>query len=535
MLCLPRPIWLVAMFVLALTFLPENGCGLERKRSPLSELQAERMGSGDPAEKQVPSQPSSAANPADLESSEPRMLLVRVGPTKRYFQLEDGTPFFPIGHNEWPGRISKDLCSPESIDVYFRNMREHGENVLRVIADTEKMPVENPPGTFNPAFKATMDHIVKTARKHGIYLQLAMWPNVWNVPLSGFWFNWSKHPYNKKNGGPVAEFQDLFRDPTAWKLQEGRIRFFVDTWGGDSNVFAWEIANEFNYVDNDSWINHMAKYCKEYELSRYDKAHLVCISTTASHIGTAKNAQWSSPFLDFACFHSYGKQDLPTGNRLGPVNPIQESLTIPKIVERVTGNAPGRPLLDSEMPGIVHGSRRLLIGRPAGDALFFEMFLTSGLSYVCSGAACPGLRWASNPVFQLEGSGNALSKEMYGYQLAIRRFVNEVDWNKIDPEPYDGVQVDSPGSKEKAHVISLAGKDRRYAVGLILHALGASKTTQFRITFSQLSNEPHRVRWFESRSGKELAAETADGNSFSLLSPPFSGHVLFFIEPPPGA
>ncbi|MEW6443422.1 MAG: DUF4038 domain-containing protein [bacterium] len=516
-------------FVLAVC-LSGAGCGLERPLPQGSPAYAARPLSK-PEGKENAGPTVGTAPAGRQERSSPDLPFVRVGPTKRYFQSEDGKPFFAIGHNEWPARLSINLESLQSIDAYLRNMQEHGENVLRVIADSEHVPVENPPGTFNPVFKANLDALVQAAERHGIYLQIAMWPNVFNLPTSGFWFGWAKHPYNKKKGGPVAEFEGLFRDPAAWKLQEGRIRFFVDNWGGRASVFAWEIANEFNYTNRDDWINHMSEYCRKYEDSKYGRAHLVCISTTASTVGTPQNAQWSSPHLDFATFHSYGKQDLPTGNRIGPVNPLQESLAIPKIVRRVSERAPGRPLLDCEMPGVVHGSRRLLLGRGAGDEAFTEMFLTSGLAYVCSGAAGSGFRWASNPVFQVDGAPNALSEKMYQYQLAIRRFTDQVDWNKMDPLPYDAIQLESPGKRDQANSISIVAKDRRRVVGMVLCALAAKDALQVEVRFSGLSSEPHRVRWFETRSGNEIKSETPEGASFALTTPSFVGHVAFVVEP----
>jgi hypothetical protein len=103
---------------------------------------------------------------------------------------------------------------------------------------------------------------------------IAMWHNVFNLPKQiGLWSCWGDHPYNKANGGPVAKYHDLFSSPEAMKLQEARIRFFVDNWGESDHIFAWELANEFNR-DNNRWIEHMAAYLKNYELSKYGKSHL---------------------------------------------------------------------------------------------------------------------------------------------------------------------------------------------------------------------------------------------------------------------
>ena len=183
-------------------------------------------------------------------------------------------------------------------------MRAHGENVLTIVLPTHKLPAEKPPGKFNPAFKQYMDNLIRMAEKHDIYLMVTFWPNVFRTRMpSGFYISWKDHPYNKKHVGPVADLHDLFVNPKAWEFQEGLIRFFVDNWGSSAHIFGWEIANEFNY-DNNAWINHMAKYCKDYERAKYGKAHMTCLSVSFSTMGTAESAQWTSPHLDFACYHT---------------------------------------------------------------------------------------------------------------------------------------------------------------------------------------------------------------------------------------
>jgi len=116
---------------------------------------------------------------------------VQLGPTKRYFQFEDGRPFYVIGHNEWPARFYPDENSQESMEWYFENMRTHGENVLRLVLPTHSLPAEKPPGRFNPDFRRYLDNLVRLAEKHDIYLQVSFWPNVFDTRMpSGFYISW---------------------------------------------------------------------------------------------------------------------------------------------------------------------------------------------------------------------------------------------------------------------------------------------------------------------------------------------------------
>jgi hypothetical protein len=93
---------------------------------------------------------------------------IQIAPSGRYFQWEDGTPFFPIGQNDWPNAFDLRKRSRADLDAYFQNLSTHGVNVLRLLMDVgdkeDVVWVETRPGVFNPAFKTWMDTIVELAR-----------------------------------------------------------------------------------------------------------------------------------------------------------------------------------------------------------------------------------------------------------------------------------------------------------------------------------------------------------------------------------
>jgi hypothetical protein len=53
---------------------------------------------------------------------------IQVIPSSRYFQFENGEPFFPIGHNVG-GEIF--LLSDQELEEHFQDMKNYRENVLR--------------------------------------------------------------------------------------------------------------------------------------------------------------------------------------------------------------------------------------------------------------------------------------------------------------------------------------------------------------------------------------------------------------------
>lgn len=457
---------------------------------------------------------------------------VRVGPTRHYFQFEDGTPFIPIGHSEWPSRFETAKYSPESIDSYFRILSQNGVTVLRLVLDDPNLPIEKPPGTFNPAFKAYLDLVVRSAEKHQVYLQLAMWPNVFNVPaFVGFGLSWSENLYNKRNGGPVARFEDLFRAPEALKLQEGRIRFFIDNWGNSPNIFAWEIANEFDY-DNDMWVDRMASYCREYEKSKWGKSRLVTISVAKFSFGTARNAQWSSPHLDFSTFHTYDYQRVRAIKGRGADRLVNYTFAAPEFFREAREKCKAKPLFDSEIPGISHGSRNAMMRLPTDLDLMEEWFLGMGWAYLCSGAASPGLRWASSPLFNIGGAPNALSVRMYQYQLATRRITDRVDWNRFaDPAPYTGLTARAGPAGADLRVVAVISGDRKRVVAWVFERYGAQEPVRAEVSFSGLDGGAHLVGWYDDRTGRPLAEEKRSGSSFSVASPAFLGHTVVLVKP----
>ena len=115
--------------------------------------------------------------PADARASMPltdgEHGWLQVAPNGRYFQFEDGTPFFPVGYAFQPQQLDSD---PAVFDRYFQYLREHGINLVRVTLDVPPILfepgflVEDPVGVYNPDVAAALDALVTAAEQHDIYL-----------------------------------------------------------------------------------------------------------------------------------------------------------------------------------------------------------------------------------------------------------------------------------------------------------------------------------------------------------------------------
>ena len=62
---------------------------------------------------------------------------VRVGPSGRYFQAEDGAPFYVVGHAEAFGFFFQPMNPPELLDRFLAEMAARGQNTLVVQVENE--------------------------------------------------------------------------------------------------------------------------------------------------------------------------------------------------------------------------------------------------------------------------------------------------------------------------------------------------------------------------------------------------------------
>lgn len=107
----------------------------------------------------------------------------------RYFQHEDGTPFFWLGETGWlmPERLNRD-----EVSFYLGQCAQNGYNVVQ-IQTINGMPAFNIYGAMSHpngydfskideqgyGYWQHMDHIVKTAERNGIYIgMVCIWGNV---------------------------------------------------------------------------------------------------------------------------------------------------------------------------------------------------------------------------------------------------------------------------------------------------------------------------------------------------------------------
>lgn len=205
---------------------------------------------------------------------------------KTRFALDDGTPYFPLGHNQaWRNNDLPD------IPALFDKMGAAGENWSRVWMnswDGKNLDWPRPKGDFGVLsldVARRWDAIVLAAEKNKIAFQMVLQHHgQYSTRVNP---NWDTNPYNAKNGGFLKTPDEFFTDAQAKDLTRRKLRYAVARWGYSPSVLAWELFNEVQFTDAahhkqwDSiaqWHREMAQFLREQDV--HD--HLITTSSDES-------------------------------------------------------------------------------------------------------------------------------------------------------------------------------------------------------------------------------------------------------------
>ncbi len=188
---------------------------------------------------------------------------VRVSPAdRRYFEFDNGTTFFPIGHNlrspsddrlssqfPWTKRWTEGTAS---YSRRFTAMREHGENLAEIWMAAWSLGLEWSPGwrgyhgvgQYNLLNAWELDQVINDADRNGLYLNMVIHNH---GKFGGFSDGeWDHNPFNRKLGGYLDQPVEYFSNPRAKQSFRQLMRYTVARWGYSPRVFAWELWSELN-------------------------------------------------------------------------------------------------------------------------------------------------------------------------------------------------------------------------------------------------------------------------------------------------
>ena len=184
----------------------------------------------------------------------------------RHLEFDDGTFFFPIGHNirspfdtrmddQFPWRFRHPEGS-EAYLRYIRDMHKAGENLVEIWMCAWSLGIEwsrvingyHGVGDYHLGNAWELDEVLGWARKYDMHVNLIL--N--NHGRASEWCDqeWQDSPYCRSKGGFLEHAMDFFGDPRALALQKQLDRYIVARWGWSPSIYAWELWSEGNLCGN---------------------------------------------------------------------------------------------------------------------------------------------------------------------------------------------------------------------------------------------------------------------------------------------
>lgn len=349
---------------------------------------------------------------------------VRVMPGGRQFVDGKGKPFIPIGYNhnpDWTELHHANPMNPESYDParadrWFANLKAHGVNVVRMMAETPPSGnLEDKVGTFSPEHMIWLDNLVTSARKHDVRIML--------TPYDTFWMNLraDASPYWTMNGGPVdpARKIEWYTSPPVREAHKRRNRWLIDRYGNLDTIFVWEPMNEAdiwwdpNPEQLSAWADDILKDARTYQKSRWGVDRLFSISSAhPMPTGGFAEFMFRRNDLDLANTHLY-----IGASRRQPKDPAEvvaaEAEGIRHALRQIRDN---RPYIDTENGPIDDW----IEDEKIDDAVFHDQ----SWAHLASGGSGSGFRWPYR-------GPHHITPGMLAHLKRMRAFTDAVDWTKL--------------------------------------------------------------------------------------------------------
>lgn len=220
--------------------------------------------------------------------------------------------FKPHGISRWLFDRQEHTENKLTPDEFMRKMKSTGINTLRTVVSGEfEHGVEPELSKYNTDFLKPLDNLFELAADLGIYIVLCLFDYAsfytpWDPKT------WSYGIYSTK----FADIKDFFGSKELRKYEKGRMEFLVNHFKKYSNVFAWEIMNEMNYLGKPhgesceeitmEWFENMAGFVK-----KLDPTRLITASLYGGEIWESLNA---NEFNDFVQIHTYDEVYDPDKN-----------------------------------------------------------------------------------------------------------------------------------------------------------------------------------------------------------------------------
>lgn len=189
---------------------------------------------------------STAAAAAD----DPMQHFVRVSPRDgRYFELDDGRPFVPVGMNMVRPPIDGGL---EGMEAWFEKLSANRGNFVRIWLAHDFFDVEHDQsGRYDDEKAQRIDALVAMARRHGIRLKLCL---EYFRHLGEGRQVWTGKPIHRADhGGPAADTAEFFDSEACRRQFRRKLAWYKNRYGDDPTIFGWELWNEMDCIAAGDW------------------------------------------------------------------------------------------------------------------------------------------------------------------------------------------------------------------------------------------------------------------------------------------
>lgn len=282
-------------------------------------------------------------------TGEPAIPYVRVSEdAPRYFELDDGRPYIPIGLNMvavW-GADEDDALS--RMDQWLGKLAENGGNFARIWLGSDFWNIEpEAAGEFDQQRAARIDALFAMARRHGIRLKMTFEHFREIDPDTDYARSravFTKAVHHVSRGGTARTMEEWFAAEASRGQFRRKLEWFAQRYRDEPMVFGWELWNEINAVRAGNYRDWTAEMLAE--LHRQFPRHLAMQSLGSFDRDTGRQAyHWLAtlPGNDVAQVHRY----LDLGAQLeichGPVDVL-----VADAIDELLAFEPGRPVLLAE-------------------------------------------------------------------------------------------------------------------------------------------------------------------------------------------
>jgi hypothetical protein len=184
----------------------------------------------------------------------------------RYFEFDNGTFFYPIGHNipaTYNVKNAEDLGltihkheGTFAYDRFLDGMERGEENFARIWLASWSFGLEwsrkysweyRGLGRYNLRNAWRLDYVLNECARRGVYAQVAL-TTFGHYRSHEFEGDWAFSPYNAANGGPIDNETKFWTSDVCQKHYQRMVRYVMARWGYSTHVMAWEVSNEIDLV-----------------------------------------------------------------------------------------------------------------------------------------------------------------------------------------------------------------------------------------------------------------------------------------------